>query len=338
MHQTSVYHSNFDLPPSEDFVPLSGFRNPHLQTLLPRLLRRRVTLRPHWQRLDLPDGDFVDLAWSENPAQAAHKPRMVLFHGLEGSFHSPYAHGLMQACQARGWLAVVMHFRGCSGEPNRLHRIYHSGETEDASYFLRWLKREWGDVPTTAVGVSLGGNMLACLAGLEGSDAPLDAAVAISAPLLLEPCSQKLENGFSRFYQHYLLTQLKKNAKRKLKAWPGTLPVDLRELRALRRLRDFDDAVTSRAHGFVDAGDYYHRASAMPLLTGVRKPLLIIHAKDDPFMTDAVIPQPEQLSPSIQYQLTQQGGHVGFVGGTLLRPQMWLEQRVPQWLSTYLDV
>ena len=113
--------------------------------------------------------------------------------------------------------------------------------------------------------------------------------------------------------------------------------MDLPQLRALRRLRDFDDAITARAHGFLDAGDYYRRASAMPLLKNVRKPLLIIHAKDDPFMTDEVIPQPDRLSASTTYPLTPHGGHVGFVGGSLLKPHMWLEQRVPEWLSTYLD-
>ena len=320
-----------------NFTPLAGLHNPHLQTLLPRLLRRRVHLKPHWQRLDLPDGDFVDLAWSEDPQGAKHKPRVVLFHGLEGSIRSPYAHGLMQACQQQGWLSVVMHFRGCSGVPNRLNRIYHSGETEDARFFLNWLRSTWGEVPTAAIGVSLGGNMLACLLGEQRGDIPLEAAVVISAPLELEPCSVKLESGFSRFYQYYLLTQLKKNALRKLRAWPDSLPVDLLQLKGFRRLRDFDDAVTSRAHGFVDAGDYYRRASAMPLLKQIETPLLIIHAKDDPFMTDAVIPRHEQLSASTTYQLTTHGGHVGFVGGSLRRPQMWLEQRVPQWLTPWLE-
>ncbi len=112
MDRTSPVKRNFNR-----FVPLAGMGNPHLQTLLPRLIRRRILLQPHWQRLELPDGDFVDLAWSEDPAQARGKPRMVLFHGLEGSFHSPYTHGLLLACQARGRLGVVMHFRGCSGEP-----------------------------------------------------------------------------------------------------------------------------------------------------------------------------------------------------------------------------
>jgi len=337
MDPTSSEHMNFNHLNPDVFRPLTGASNPHLQTLLPRLLRRRVTLQPHWQRLTLPDSDFVDLAWSEDPASARDKPRVVLFHGLEGSFHSPYAHGLLQACKNRGWLGVVMHFRGCSGVPNRLNRIYHSGETEDASYFLQWLRDEWGTVPTAGVGISLGGNMLACLMGKQGEACLLDAGVVVSAPLMLEPCSQRLEQGFSRVYQRYLLGLLKQNAERKLIAWPGTLPVDLTQLKALRLLRDFDDAITARAHGFVDATDYYHRCSAMPLLPDVRKPLLVIHAKDDPFMTPDVIPDVALLPPSIEYQLTQHGGHVGFVGGTLRKPQMWLEQRIPQWLTTWLD-
>ncbi|MCQ4093911.1 hydrolase [Erwinia persicina] len=337
MDPTSSEHMNFNHLNPDVFRPLTGASNPHLQTLLPRLLRRRVTLQPHWQRLTLPDSDFVDLAWSEDPASARDKPRVVLFHGLEGSFHSPYAHGLLQACKNRSWLGVVMHFRGCSGVPNRLNRIYHSGETEDASYFLQWLREEWGTVPTAGVGISLGGNMLACLMGKQGKACLLDAGVVVSAPLMLEPCSQRLEQGFSRVYQRYLLGLLKQNAERKLIAWPGTLPVDLTQLKALRLLRDFDDAITARAHGFVDATDYYNRCSAMPLLPDVRKPLLVIHAKDDPFMTPDVIPDVALLPPSIEYQLTQHGGHVGFVGGTLRKPQMWLEQRIPQWLTTWLD-
>ncbi|RWR02486.1 hydrolase [[Pantoea] beijingensis] len=337
MDRTSLYNIIFNDMDDIMFTPMPGMRNPHLQTLLPRLVRRRIHLQPSWQRLELPDGDFVDLAWSENPAQARHKPRVVLFHGLEGSFHSPYAHGLLQAWKDRGWLGVVMHFRGCSGEPNRLQRIYHSGETEDASFFLQWLQQTWGKVPTAAVGVSLGGNMLACLMGKQGDRCLLDAGAVVSAPLMLEPCTDRLEQGFSRIYQRYLLKLLKQTAKRKLLAWPGTLPVDLPQLKGLKKLRDFDDAITARAHGFTSAIDYYRRCSALPLLPNVRKPLLIIHAKDDPFMTDAVIPDPANLPANIEYQLTENGGHVGFVGGTLRKPQMWLETRIPQWLSHYLD-
>ncbi|MBF3299443.1 hydrolase, partial [Leptospira borgpetersenii serovar Ballum] len=153
----------------------------------------------------LPDGDFVDLAFSENPDQARHKPRLVVFHGLEGSLHSPYAHGLIHAAKARGWLGVVMHFRGCSGVPNKLGRIYHSGETEDGTFFLRWLDERYGTVPTAAVGYSLGGNMLGCLMAEIDASFPLTAGVIVSAPFMLEHCCNHMEKGFSRFYQFYLL-------------------------------------------------------------------------------------------------------------------------------------
>lgn len=320
----------------ESFRPLRGASNPHLQTLLPRLVRRHTMLQPHWQRLDTPDGDFIDLAWSEDPEQAQHKPRMVLFHGLEGSFYSPYAHGLLHAWREQGWLGVVMHFRGCSGEPNKMQRIYHSGETEDARFFLNWLRDTYGEVPTGAVGVSLGGNMLACYLGQEGKDCTLKAAVVVSAPLMLEPCAGRLERGASRIYQHYLLDQLKLNASRKLKKYPGTLPVTLQQLKSMRRIRQFDDAITSKAHGFADALDYYRRCSGLPMLAKVRIPLLIIHAKDDPFMTPEVIPSLVDLPPGVEYQLTEHGGHVGFVSGSLRNPQMWLEQRIPAWIAPYL--
>ncbi|MFC0227814.1 hydrolase [Serratia aquatilis] len=322
---------------NESFRPMTGASNPHLQTLLPRLVRRRVMLKPFWQRLELPDGDFVDLAWNEDPYLARNKPRVVLFHGLEGNFYSPYAHGLLNAWREKGWLGVIMHFRGCSGVPNRKQRIYHSGETEDARFFLRWLRGSLGEAPTAAVGISLGGNMLAYYLAQQGDDSLLQAAVIVSAPLMLEPCSIRMEQGFSRVYQHYLLGQLKQNAARKLLYYPGTLPLNLPQLNKLRRIREFDEVITSRIHGFSNAVDYYRRCSALPLLPQITTPLLIIHAKDDPFMTDEVIPDFASLPANIEYQLTECGGHVGFVGGTLKKPQMWLEYRIPSWLSPFLE-
>ncbi|WP_328585921.1 alpha/beta fold hydrolase, partial [Siccibacter turicensis] len=115
------------------------------------------------------------------------------------------------------------------------------------------------------------------------------------------------------------------------------LPVNSAQLRKIRGLRDFDDLIPSKIHGFADALDYYRQCSAMPMLPNVAKPMLIIHAKDDPFMDHHVIPDPALLPSSIEYQLTEHGGHVGFVSGTLRRPQMWLEHRVPDWLTRYLD-
>lgn len=230
-----------------------------------------------------------------------------------------------------------MHFRGCSGEPNRRERIYHSGETEDGTWFLHWLAKTYGAAPTAAVGYSLGGNMLAWPLAKEIDNVPLDAAVIVSAPFMLEQCSYHMEKGFSRVYQRYLLNLLKANAARKLKAYPDTLPINLQQLKRMRRLREFDDLITSKIHGFADALDYYRQCSAMPLLNQITKPTLIIHAKDDPFMDHHSIPAPGYLPANVQYQLTEHGGHVGFIGGTLRHPKMWLETRIPDWLTPWLE-
>lgn len=322
---------------SKNFQPINWAKNPHLQTLLPRIVRKKPQIKPLWQRLELPDGDFIDLAWSEDPKYAKHKPRLVIFHGLEGSFRSPYAHGMLEATKKRGWLGVIMHFRGCSGEPNRQKRIYHSGEITDARYFLKWQKTIYGQVPIAAVGYSLGGNILACYLAETGQYADVNAGVIVSAPLMLEPCSIRLKKGISQFYERYLLNGLKRNATRKLIRYPGSLPLNLLQLKKLKRLRDFDNVVTARIHGFKDAADYYHQCSALPRLPNIRVPTLIIHAKDDPFMAPEVVPDINQLPANIEYQMTEHGGHVGFVSGTLKQPKMWLEERIPDWLTPHLE-
>ena len=290
---------------------------------------------------DLRSGVEAFCIWSKTHEPKV-KDRMMRYFGIILLFAVGAGIGSMGAARLagkqRGWLGVVMHFRGCSGEPNRNHRIYHSGETEDGTWFLHWLKREFGPAPTAAVGYSLGGNMLGCLLAEEGDRCPLDAAVIVSAPFMLEACSYHMDKGFSRVYQRYLLNLLKANASRKLKAYPGSLPVDLRQLKGMRRIREFDDMITAKIHGFADALDYYRQCSAMPRLSDITKPTLIIHAKDDPFMDHHSIPPQEQLPANVEYQLTEQGGHVGFVSGTLRKPEMWLERRIPDWLNRWLEV
>lgn len=202
---------------------------------------------------------------------------------------------------------------------------------------MHWLKQTWGNVPTAAVGYSLGGNMLACYLAESGDEADLDAGVVVSAPLMLEPCSIRMEKGFSQFYQRYLLNGLKRNATRKLVRYPGSLPLNLAQLKQLKRIREFDDVITARIHGFENATDYYQKCSALPRLPRITKPTLIIHAKDDPFMAPDVVPDLAHLPANIEYQMTEHGGHVGFVSGSFRKPEMWLEKRIPQWLTAYLS-
>lgn len=326
--RTAIKHESFAAP--------WWARNSHIQTLLPTFLRRKQQLKLCWQQLDLADDDFVDLAWIENqPPSSTQQAIVVLFHGLEGSVHSPYAKGMLKACQQRGWHAVVMHFRGCSGKPNKQWRGYHSGEIGDASACISYLHAQYPDAPLFALGYSLGGNMLVnYLAKVPNS--PVKAAAIVSPPLDLAACSERLQQGFSRVYQHHLLSRMKHNLRHKI-GLREKAPLNQQQVKTWRNFMQFDEHYTAKAHGFAGASDYYRRCSGLPLLKDIRHPTLLIHAADDPFMDQRVIPQGQQLSPSIDYRLSQRGGHVGFVNGSLLRPHFWLESTIPEWFQHQLE-
>ncbi|CCN72076.1 putative hydrolase [Vibrio nigripulchritudo ATCC 27043] len=319
------------------FSPAFGLGNAHIQTLLSRFIRRKPLFQAVRERLELPDGDFVDLAWSEDPNNHSDKPIFVLFHGLEGSFESPYANGLLHAFAKQGWLSVMMHFRGCSGEPNRLPRAYHSGETEDARHFLTELSQRFPSNSKVAVGVSLGGNMLVNYLAKYGNDTKLDAASIVSAPLDLLACSRRINQGFSKVYQDYLLGSLKDNAIAKLPLVQKVMPLTESEINKISTMFEFDDVITSRLHGFNGAHHYYQTCSGLPMLPQIRIPTDIIHAHDDPFMTEAVIPD-YPLPAHVNYHLLPKGGHVGFVTGSLFRPKFWLEEALPEYYSHFLKV
>ncbi|MEX3074400.1 hydrolase [Vibrio alginolyticus] len=314
------------------FFAAAGIKNPHLQTLLPRFIRKKALFTPIWQTLDTSDGDFLDLAWSEDPDKepAHHKPIFILFHGLEGCFYSPYANGLMNAFAQSGWLSVMMHFRGCSGKPNKKARAYHSGEVTDARHFLEHLEQRFPNNPKVAVGISLGGNMLANYLAQYRDDPILKAASIVSAPLDLAACANRIEQGFSKVYRRYLLSSLKRNALQKHKLLHGELALSYSSIKRVTRLQEFDDLITAPLHGFKDAHDYYTQCSGLSKLQQIKLPTLIIHAKDDPFMTDDVIPK-FVLPDNIDYRLYDHGGHVGFISGTALKPKFWLEEALPSY-------
>lgn len=319
------------------FRPAFGLSNPHLQTLLPLLLKNRSNKKYFQQTLELDDGDFLDCSWTAEPVNG--KPIVIVFHGLEGSIDSHYASGIMQALRERGWQAVLMHFRGCSGRPNRLPRSYHSGETSDARTLIDTLKSKYPDAPLAAVGYSLGGNMLLKLQAEYASESPLKAVVSICAPVQLDLCAQRLNRGFSRLYQRYLIGHLKQKLYDKAARFDFEQLIGLnkREIKQLKTFWQFDDLATAPLHGFSGVDDYYARSSARQYLKEIRKPSLIIHALDDPFMLPDIVPDEMELSESVELELSKYGGHVGFVAGSVRKPVFWLQKRIPEYLSSFLD-
>ncbi|MBO1518359.1 hydrolase [Oceanisphaera pacifica] len=309
------------------FQPPWWARNSHIQTIFAKYLHRQRISHKR-ERLELPDGDFVDLAWGL-PEQGTQKPLVVLFHGLEGSIESHYIQGMMAAIHQQGWQAVLMHFRGCSGEPNRFLTSYHSGATEDPHYLLTLLRQRYPERPIAAIGYSLGGNMLINYLA-KHSRTPLCAAAVVSAPLQLSACADRINLGLSRCYQGYLLKGMKENWQQKLRRHPQLSGFS--ELNSITSLREFDDKITAPVHGFSSAQDYYQSCSGLPMLEKISTQTLIIHAADDPFMDDTVIPDASDIPPAITYELSRGGGHLGFIQGSPWRPHFWLNPRITQWL------
>src|SRR5580658_6897303 len=122
---------------ANQFKPAWWLPNSHLQTIWPALCRSDIKNLPlERERLELPDGDFIDLDWLDRQKNG---PLVLILHGFEGSIASHYSKGMMLSINQQGWRGVFMHFRGCSGEPNRLARGYHSGETTDVNYVMKVL-------------------------------------------------------------------------------------------------------------------------------------------------------------------------------------------------------
>lgn len=304
----------------------------HLQTIAAALRPppRPATLRERW---DTPDGDFIDVDFA-GPTQAPCT--LVVFHGLEGGADSQYGRSLANAATAAGWRVALPHFRGCSGEPNRLPRAYHSGDSDEVDWILRRLAP--ASERLVAAGVSLGGNVLLKWLGERGdaAGAVIARAAAVSAPLDLQASGNALDRGLNRYlYTRLFLASMKASAHAKLAthAMDGS-NIDAARLRAATTLRAFDDAYTAPLHGFRDVDDYWTRASSAPWLAHIRLPTLVLNAKNDPFLPRAAFAAATRAaSASVLLESPETGGHVGFLEGPFPGRHGWLARRLLDFLS-----
>jgi predicted alpha/beta-fold hydrolase len=294
------------------------------------------TVRERWE---LPDGDFLDVDRAAGPAPDA--PVLVVCHGLEASSRAAYVRGLVQLARTRGFAALAMNFRSCSGTPNRLPRSYHSGETGDLALVVERLVAERPGRRIALCGFSLGGNVVAKYLGERGEDLPAEVAGAavISVPFDLARCARALDGpGFWNWvYRERFLAGLRAKALEKARRFPGIL--DLRAVRGARTFAAFDAAVTAPLHGFASAEDYWERCSSGRFLAGARRPILALSALDDPIVpADALPLEAARANPNITLVTTPLGGHVGFVSGGPLRPGCWSEARAVAFLAEMVEL
>jgi predicted alpha/beta-fold hydrolase len=292
------------------YSPPLWMRNGHLATIYSALLRRVKNPGQERERLELADGDFLDLDWSfsENPGQKV----LILLHGLEGNAQRPYMLGSAALFSESGYDVCAVNLRGCSGEPNRLYRSYHSGATEDLEAVV-WHVRNTKKYPAIFLkGFSLGGNLILKFLG-EGSDAAglIRAAAAISVPCDLHDSLQQLQQPKNWMYAQRFLSHLKEKMREKQGRFPERLSEDL--INRVQTLKDFDDLYTSQAHGFKDALDYYTRCSCKPFLPDIQVPSLLLNAANDSFLGPSCYPEAlAKDHPNLLFEHTDYGGHVGY--------------------------
>lgn len=304
----------------------------HLQSIYAQLLPRpKVAYRR--ERLELPDGDFVDLDWLDGPEVS---PLVVFFHGLEGSSQSQYCLHTLRAARARGWSGVVAHFRGCSGEPNRLPRSYHSGDSEHCDFVLRAIKRRSPERVLFAVGVSLGGNALTKWCGEQGEEAQtiLAAAASASNPLDLGVAAEAILHARNLIFNRYFMRAMGASFARRVELHPSLAP--LSRLTRPRDFPEFDDAYTAPIHGYASAWDYYRRASSRAFVADIRVPFLLLNAANDPFVPAWLFPKGHEVPDGVTLEQPAGGGHVGFVTGPFPGRLDWLPERLCDFFAEHL--
>jgi predicted alpha/beta-fold hydrolase len=317
-----------------DFTTSRWFANAHAQTFYSAILRFGERSPPSIRRrLELRDGDFidVDVAAPLRPAESA--PWALVLHGLEGCSGSSYVRSLARRLVARGIEACLLNYRGCSGEDNRLARSYHSGATDDVHAAIEKLVAERAGRPFGVVGYSIGANLVMKLLG-ERTPLPaeLRGAVAVSPPFDLVKASASLDGPSNFLYRAHLLRTLRTKALRKLERFPGI--ADQRAIARATTFAQYDEHFTAPVHGFASARDYWERCSGVRFIAGIERPLLLIAAEDDPFFPRGYVDRAAVAANSrLELLLSPHGGHVGFVGGTPLAPVFWAEDRVADHLE-----
>ena len=315
---------------SQTYRPHWLYRNNHFNTIYTALWRKIPNVSFDRERVETPDGDFVDADWS----RVGSKKILLALHGLEGSSNSQYILGLTRLFNEKGWDVLAINFRGCSGEPNKKLQSYHMAATADLSQLVD-LCLDRGYRRIALAGFSLGGNVVLRYLGEHGPDLSpqIKAAVAVSVPPDLPPAVKALHNWQNFLYMKNFVLDLNK----KVKAKEQLLKENNFSTIYPKRLIDFDEQYTAPVHGFKDATDYYQRASSLPLIPNIRIPTLLINAGDDSFLTPTCFPiKLAEKLPLFYLEVPRWGGHVGF--GDLRKGEtLWSEQRMFSFLTDKIN-
>jgi predicted alpha/beta-fold hydrolase len=287
------------------------FRKGFISTVYSGLIRKVKGVNQQRERITLSDGDFLDLDWSY--ANEKSNKVIILLHGLEGNAQRPYITGAAKLFNQNGIDALSVNFRGCSGEPNRNYYSYHSGATEDLHEVINHVIHQKGYTEIHLKGISLGANIILKYLGERDSvHSEVKTAIAVSVPCYLSGSAKELHAIKNILFHDRFKKHLLSSLKLKQANFPERLSIE--ELNTINTLNDFDNTYTSKAHGFIDASDYYEKSSSLQFLPNIKIPTLIINALNDSFLSAECYPVKEAKNNSNLYlEMPKYGGHAGFV-------------------------
>ncbi|MEM9340151.1 MAG: alpha/beta fold hydrolase [Bacteroidota bacterium] len=280
--------------------------NQHWETIVPSLFYKVKNVHYERERLELEDGDFLDLDWVRNGS----KKLMILSHGLEGSASRHYIKRPAQYFSQKGWDVLAWNNRSCSGEMNRLPRFYHHGVTVDLAAVVEHGSQGYDEV--VLMGYSMGGGIQQKYLGERKLSEKIKGAVSFSVPCNVLDSANQLRKKENQFYERRFIKRLKK--KILLKAQQMEMPIDLEEIRQVRTFRQLDQAFSLKIHTeYEDADDFYAKISNDQYLPNVKVPLLILNAKNDPMLGDKCYPvELAKTNKYIHLEMPEVGGHIGF--------------------------
>ena len=287
------------------------FRKGFVSTVYSGLFRNVNGLQQERERIELTDGDFLDLDWSF--AKAKTNKLIIVLHGLEGNAQRPYMTGTAKLFTENYIDAVCVNFRGCSGEPNRKYYSYHSGATQDLHEVVQHIIESKHYSEIYIKGFSLGGNVtLKYLGERDNVPSQIKAGIAVSVPCFLKGSALELHTFKNILFHDRFKRYLVERLKLKQKQYPDKLKVE--DINSIKTLNDFDNVYTSKAHGFIDAQDYYEKSSSLQFLNNIKTPTLIINALNDSFLSPECYPVKEaKTNSNLHLEMPNYGGHVGFV-------------------------
>ncbi len=319
---------------TNNYVPPFPLKNGHLNTIYPALFRRCKEVSYERLRIDMPDGDFIDLDFRK----VGSRTIAVVTHGLEGSSEACYVKGICKALNKAQWDAVAFNLRGCSGEPNRLYHSYHSGATQDLNEVIAYLIKQHKYKHILLVGFSLGGNIILKYVGEQGPNisTQVASAVAISVPCNLQSAAMQMAKPANILYLNRFMKSLKKKITYKKEKFPEA-PFSKQDVEKTKNFYEIDNLYTAPAHGFKDAQDYWTKCSCKHFLKDIAIPTLLINARDDPFLTPDCFPfKNAQRNSCLYLEMPKYGGHVGFTKQLNLKQDFWHEERIVCFCKQYI--